>query len=123
LAKKPLQHRIPKLQVKHVSFMYGTTDWMDTSAALSTQRLCELQSGSPTVDVLVVRDAGHLLMIQNWHMTNAVLIHAGGGEVPAGQLPILMTPGNETLPDSSLRKEVQVPVRTGQGQMSTQVAA
>ena len=121
LSKKPLQHRIPNLKVKNVSFMYGTTDWMDTSAALSTQKLCEAQNDAPTVDVLVVRDAGHLLMLQNWHMTNAVLIHAGGGKVPEGQQPVLMTPGNDSDSEASLGKPFRTDDETGQ--LSTEVSA
>jgi cardiolipin-specific phospholipase len=126
LAYKPLLHRIPKLQVKNVSFMYGATDWMDMSAGLSTQRLCESQrnnGGSPDVNVFMVRDAGHLLMLQNWHMTNAVLIHAGGGKVPDCQLPILMTPGEEDLSDSLLKESVRLQQEQRGGQtMSPPVA-
>jgi cardiolipin-specific phospholipase len=125
LAKRPLQHRIQKLRVKDVYFMYGTTDWMEISAALTAQRLCEANtnkntndvggpsSSPPNVSVFMVRDAGHLLMLQNWHMTNAVLIHAGGGKVPEGQLPIVMTPGAEDMPDSSLRESVRTRLQPG----------
>jgi hypothetical protein len=63
---------------------------MPVSAALSTQRLCEQSSAAPTTNVYVVRDSGHLLMLQNWDGFNAGVVHASGGKVPYGRLPIHM---------------------------------
>ena len=107
LAKKPLQHRIPKLAVRNVSFLYGDEDWMDVSAALSTKRECDVGLDAPITNVCIVRDAGHLLMLQNWHMTNAVVTYAGGGEVPRGHLPVHLTPGEEDVSDSFVREVVR----------------
>eukprot|EP00934_Nitzschia_sp_Nitz4_P002204 Nitzschia sp. Nitz4//scaffold307_size21646//9898//11282//NITZ4_008597-RA/size21646-snap-gene-0.2-mRNA-1//1//CDS//3329547136//2204//frame0 len=103
MARKPLRDRIPNLQVPSVCFMYGQTDWMDISAALSTQKLCEQKEGSPKVEVYMVKSAGHLLMLQNPAETNSILIHAGGGKIPTEKMPILMKPGKDNLPDSALR--------------------
>ena len=106
LAKKPLQNRIPLLKVPHVNFLYGGTDWMPVSAALSTQQLCERTTGAPSVNVFVVPEAGHLLMLQNWDGFNAAVIHASGGKVPAGRLPIHMKPEegrDSTIDDSPLK--------------------
>ena len=36
LAKKPLISRIPNLKVQSVTFLYGSTDWMDISGGLHT---------------------------------------------------------------------------------------
>jgi hypothetical protein len=56
-------------------------------------------------------------------MTNAVLIHAGGGKVPDCQLPILMTPGEEDLSDSLLKESVRLQQEQRGGQtMSPPVA-
>ena len=107
LAKKPLQHRIPKLAVQNVSFLYGEEDWMDVSASLSTKRRCDMDEKAPNANVFIVRDSGHLLMMQNWHMTNAVVTYAGGGEVPRGHLPVQLKPGQEDLSDSFIRKTVR----------------
>ena len=41
LAREPLIARIPNLKVDRVSFLYGSTDWMDITGGLNTQRLCE----------------------------------------------------------------------------------
>lgn len=83
IAKKPLVNRIPLLQVPHVSFLYGSSDWMDYSGGLDTQAACEdqLRMGfsAPKVQVYGVRDAGHLLMLDNWEEFNAAVILGSGG--------------------------------------------
>ena len=101
LAYHPLQHRIPKLKVSSTNFLYGTTDWMPLTGGLTTQILCEQSSAerAPTVNVFVVRDAGHLLMLQNWNGFNAAVIHAAGGTVPEDQLPIHVTPSDDLISD------------------------
>ena len=106
LAKRPLQDRIPKLQVREIAFLYGQYDWMDMSAALTTQRKCEQQSKAPKIEVYMVPKAGHLLMLENWRGTNAGLIQAGGGGsmVDAENRPVLVSPGEELLPDSEVRR-------------------
>jgi cardiolipin-specific phospholipase len=111
LAKKPLISRIPNLKVKSVTFMYGTTDWMDLSGGLNTQRLCESLRAdrleAPQVDVHLIPGAGHLLMLQNWQSTNASMIYAAGGKVKAGDLPTILQPGTEDLPKSWIQETLQ----------------
>jgi cardiolipin-specific phospholipase len=113
LAKKPLISRIPNLKVGSVSFLYGSTDWMDISGGLNTQRLCETlrneHAGSaPDVKVYMVPQAGHLLMLQNPQITNTGLIHAAGGRVTGGQkLPVLLDPGTEDLHESWLEQALK----------------
>jgi cardiolipin-specific phospholipase len=107
MAKQPLITRIPNLKVKSVTFMYGTTDWMDLSGGLYTQRLCETLKAdgleSPKVDVHLIPSAGHLLMLQNWEATNASMIYAAGGTVKPGDLPTVLEPGTDDLPEVWLR--------------------
>jgi len=109
VAHKPCLHRIPKLQVKHVSFLYGINDWMDVQGGLDVQRMCRQQQHQgndnnnnnaagvavvivPEVDVYQVKDAGHLLMLENSKGFNAAVIIAGGGNRETiqdkSQLPI-----------------------------------
>lgn len=87
-AKRPAVYRIPKLRVKSVSFIYGSNDWMDPRGGLEVQRSCEemKQNGqsAPEVEVHGVRNAGHLLLLDNWEEFNAAVIIAGGG---LGALP------------------------------------
>ena len=40
MAKYPLLHRIPKLQISHVTFLYGQYDWMEITGGLNVQELC-----------------------------------------------------------------------------------
>jgi cardiolipin-specific phospholipase len=93
IAKKPLVNRIPLLKIPHVSFLYGSSDWMDYSGGLDTQAACEAQHQSgftaPNVEVYAVRDAGHLLMLDNWVEFNAgVVLSAGGGHVLSRNTPL-----------------------------------
>jgi cardiolipin-specific phospholipase len=79
MARKPLLNRIPHLQVTNVSFLYGMHDWMEYTAGVETQVQCQqrrAQHGkfSPSVDVFRVRDAGHLLMLDNWEEVNAGIV-------------------------------------------------
>lgn len=81
----PLLYRIPLLKVKYVSFIYGQNDWMDPSAGVEAKELCDMRriegnDGVPEVQVYGVRDAGHLLMLENWkEFNNAVVMSAGKG--------------------------------------------
>jgi cardiolipin-specific phospholipase len=105
MARKPLQYRIPALEVDKVSFLYGSTDWMDVSGGLATQSLCESKRAqqstqdqpTPDVNVYVVRNAGHLLMLDNPDEFNAGLIHSGGGRVEKSRLPIRMKSGERMV--------------------------
>lgn len=96
-ARNPAVYRIPKLQVSNVSFIYGEHDWMDFNGGLQVQRACEqldhensvddgtnYKRKSPNVEVHSVRDAGHLLLLENWEEFNSAMILAGGGTVPTG---------------------------------------
>jgi len=114
LAKKPLISRIPNLKVKSVTFLYGSTDWMDISGGLNTQRLCEMidehdAGSSPKVDVLLVPKAGHLLMLQNPEATNAGMVHAVGGlyKLPVEDMPTLIQPGSDELHESWLEQTLK----------------
>lgn len=82
-AYKPTLHRIPFLRVKHVSFIYGQNDWMDPLlGGVETLRRCQemKKDGEPTPEVRVygVRNAGHLLMLENWKEFNSAMILAAG---------------------------------------------
>lgn len=74
----PLIHRIPLLNVRSCSFLYGEADWMDSNGGLGVEaasihrKLNNLSA--PSVDVYQVRDAGHLLMLENSEEFNNGLI-------------------------------------------------
>lgn len=103
-AKKPLLFRVPSLKVKSVNFMYGTSDWMDVSGGMDTEALCHRLSqepdgsssssapSTPDVNVFLVPNAGHLLILQNPEIVNACMIRIGGGkvQVPEQGMPMLM---------------------------------
>ena len=80
--RKPLQHRIAKLQVQSCSFLYGDNDWMDINGGLLVQESCakRKQDGlsAPAVNVYKVSEAGHLLMLENWKEFNHGLVMAAG---------------------------------------------
>lgn len=83
-AKKPTLDRIPFLNVRDISFIYGRNDWMDPSAAVSVQQKCEElkregKEDVPNILVHGVRHAGHLVMLENWEEFNSAMILAGGG--------------------------------------------
>jgi len=87
-ARKPTVDRIPRLKVDNVSFVYGQNDWMDPTGGLEVQRRChKLRSAgevAPEVEVHGVRDAGHLLMLENWEEFNSAVILGAGGRLPNG---------------------------------------
>lgn len=83
---------------KCISYMYGENDWMDYRGGLDVQRLCHEmmqdsrttttttrsaennQSPPPKVFVHGVRNAGHLLMLENYQEFNAAMAIAAGRE-------------------------------------------
>jgi cardiolipin-specific phospholipase len=107
LARKPTVDRIPLLKVPHITFVYGQNDWMDIQGGLDVQKACDtkrqqLQTSNenagvspdilhdqhtgrapgnlpPKVHVHLVKEAGHLLMLDNWHEFNSSVIMAGLG--------------------------------------------
>lgn len=89
IARKPTVTRIPKLSLSRITFIYGEHDWMDINGGLKVQQLCE-EGGSTTttiatsnrmkIDVLVVRNSGHLPMLENWEEFNIALLTAICGE-------------------------------------------
>ena len=106
MAKIPLVHRIPELVTNsssedgmEVHMVYGQNDWMSYLGGLDTQRFCytkrlqweeensqENSNGNnsiskmppPRVYVYGVKDASHLLMLDNYQEFNAALILASG---------------------------------------------
>lgn len=120
MAKKPLKDRITKLEVKNVSFAYGQYDWMDISGGLETHRLCEAsnhtstnRSGvnennfiAPNINVFMVKDAGHLLMLENSKGTNGYLIHANGGKVPNEYVPNSVVPSKLEHGSNSMEDDI-----------------
>jgi len=103
-AKVPLIHRIPEIKSSdsgdgeeglEVHFIYGENDWMDWRGGMDVQRLCHQKtqdimttknnhssSSSPPPKVFVhgVRNAGHLLMLENYQEFNAAMAIAAGRE-------------------------------------------
>lgn len=82
-AYKPTLHRIPNLKVKHVSFIYGQNDWMDPlSGGVETWKRCQQMRREgktvPDVHVYGVKNAGHLVMLENWQEFNSAMILAAG---------------------------------------------
>jgi cardiolipin-specific phospholipase len=82
IAKKPCLRRVPELKVRKVSFLYGLHDWMDIKGGLGVQAICQEKhlnhTSAPDVDVYQVRDAGHLLMLENSKSFNASVMIAAG---------------------------------------------
>ena len=78
--RKPLQYRIPRLQVPSCSFLYGDSDWMDSNGGLYVEHACSKINNdgvsAPVVDVYQVSQAGHLLMLENHVEFNNGLIWA-----------------------------------------------
>lgn len=72
-AKEPTVHRIPNLKVKNITFLYGETDWMDSSAGL------QVKKRRNDVDVYRVPKAGHLLMLENYQDFEKAFSMAAGG--------------------------------------------
>lgn len=84
-AKKPLLYRIPNLKVDKVSIIYGHSDWMQPEGGMMVKHQCQQQKASgrqnvPDVRVFIVRNAGHLLMLENWEEFNSAVILAATDE-------------------------------------------
>ena len=103
-ARLPLVKRISDIKSEdgkgmEVHFIFGENDWMDYRGGIEAQRLCiqkrqqilkgqsELPAAAkeqislpPKVFVRGVRDAGHLLMLDNHDEFNAAMIISAGGE-------------------------------------------
>eukprot|EP00573_Skeletonema_grethae_P008871 CAMPEP_0201710954 /NCGR_PEP_ID=MMETSP0578-20130828/58890_1 /ASSEMBLY_ACC=CAM_ASM_000663 /TAXON_ID=267565 /ORGANISM="Skeletonema grethea, Strain CCMP 1804" /LENGTH=516 /DNA_ID=CAMNT_0048199999 /DNA_START=113 /DNA_END=1663 /DNA_ORIENTATION=+ len=99
-ARVPLIHRIPQLKSSgdgdgdgdgeglEVHFVYGENDWMDFRGGIDVQRLCHQKKmqddktlpSPPKVFVHGVRNAGHLLMLENYEGFNAAMAIAAGRE-------------------------------------------
>jgi len=99
-AKNPAVDRIPNLKVKHVSFIYGQMDWMNPTGGLEAQRLCiEKHSKgetAPNVDVLGVKNAGHLLMLENWQEFNSAVTISAGRDISSDDpQPVLFNATNK----------------------------
>ena len=110
IAKQPGLHRIPHLAIAYISFLYGVHDWMDVKGGLDVQTICnknrEHQQNTtnntpnnivPNIDVYQVRDAGHLLMLENSVGFNSAVIYAcsnGNGRdsnLTKDHIPIIAT--------------------------------
>jgi len=99
IAKKPCLHRVPNLDVRKVTFLYGVMDWMDVRGGVDVRSICrdsitnKNSSGNtyPEVEVYQVPDAGHLLMLENASAFNAAMVLAAGGDprAEASDLPIV----------------------------------
>jgi cardiolipin-specific phospholipase len=87
-ARKPAVYRIPELKVKDVSFVYGQRDWMDPTGGLEAQKLSWEKKArgeeAPDVEVIGVRNAGHLLMLDNYEEFNSAVILSAGGKLRHG---------------------------------------
>mmetsp|Transcript_14136 Transcript_14136/g.29463 ORF Transcript_14136/g.29463 Transcript_14136/m.29463 type:complete len:442 (+) Transcript_14136:302-1627(+) len=121
LAKNPCVQRIPKLRVKHVSFLYGMHDWMDARGGLDVQRICneEQPHGTPDVEVYKVNQAGHLLMLENSVGFNtAVVVASGGDPSTIARLPSDL-PVPVSHPPSKGASGREPPVPTGDVQVVT----
>jgi len=100
-ARVPTLYRIPFLKVKHISFIYGQNDWMDPQGGIevmdmvrqlkekekkekkrfdhySSSSSSSSSSSYPNIEVYGVKNAGHLLMLENWQEFNAAMIMALG---------------------------------------------
>lgn len=131
MAKKPLLRRIPKLKVETVSFFYGMHDWMDAGGGLDVQQACRDAAATtaddddaammppPSVNVYQVKNAGHLLMLENSKGFNAAVVLAAGGELPVGSMdadrPVVLDARNRAAtitakPTSSTSSEDPPPV-------------
>lgn len=87
--KAPTVDRIPHLKVPHVSFVYGDRDWMDVDGGIKVSEQASQLKNGPTVDVFQVKDAGHMLMIDNWEGFHASVITmcCGGKAALSPQFP------------------------------------
>ena len=89
IARKPAVYRIPALKVPQVTFIYGENDWMDHSGGIEVQQICEDirknkqptdRHAVPNINVIIVPNAGHLLMLDNWKEFNKSILSAVYGK-------------------------------------------
>lgn len=66
-ARKPLTHRIPKLD-KRITFIYGEIDWMDYRHALVVQK----HSKNPC-EIFRIKNGGHHMYLENAEEFNDVM--------------------------------------------------
>jgi len=91
---KPTEHRIPRLRIPHVSFLYGDEDWMDARDGLRVKMYCQRQQQQqpvdmvPSVDVYQVSNAGHHPMLDNWQEFNAGVAMCAGVDVEHVDVPL-----------------------------------
>jgi len=78
--RRPTETRIPHLREPSISFLYGSHDWMDIAGGLRVQARTEANN-SKDVSVYRVRNAGHLLMLDNWEEVNVGVVLACGGKL------------------------------------------
>jgi cardiolipin-specific phospholipase len=87
--RHPLVHRIPNLRIASCDFLYGESDWMDSSGGLAVEQACmerrrqqqQSSNGSntaPQINVYQISRAGHLLMLENNVEFNHALVLAAG---------------------------------------------
>eukprot|EP00941_MAST-03F_sp_MAST-3F-sp1_P006345 g6345.t1 len=58
-AKRPIGNRIVKLQVPHVSFIYGAHDWMDSRHAQRVIDVAKEKKSKTEYELLIIQGAGH----------------------------------------------------------------
>ena len=76
MGRKPIVRRIPHLKLPRVTFLYGQSDWMDSTGGLQVEQACQQIPNAPFIDVYEIPRAGHLLMLENWESFNASVISA-----------------------------------------------
>eukprot|EP00041_Stephanoeca_diplocostata_P032773 m.1059515 g.1059515 ORF g.1059515 m.1059515 type:complete len:209 (+) comp24209_c0_seq22:1183-1809(+) len=67
-ARNPLEHRLPRLKVDHVSLIYGETDWMNPENGFRVRDAMKADKSCTTrLDVAIVTNAGHTCVIGTYH--------------------------------------------------------
>jgi cardiolipin-specific phospholipase len=129
-AHDPLVNRINKLeQISNVGFIYGEHDWMEPSAAVQLveeqqrklkqeQQQEQQASCGPQMDVYIVSDSGHLLMLENWKEFNNAFLQL---TVPEYTIPIGTTQATKVTSYSELASVRKTPnFNNNQQQQQTQ---
>jgi len=88
--------RIPSIKAKDVTFIYGSKDWMDYKGGVAARDLINSQEGDGECRVYLVKDAGHLLILENPEGTVQAIKHGafgigsvGGGDNEKDQCMLL----------------------------------
>mmetsp|Transcript_9750 Transcript_9750/g.23608 ORF Transcript_9750/g.23608 Transcript_9750/m.23608 type:complete len:110 (+) Transcript_9750:1059-1388(+) len=103
--------------------MYGTTDWMEVSGGIYAQALSyrlskqldgpQSQAFTPNVDVYLVPNSGHLLILQNPDLVNKCVISIGGGTVFDDEVPTPMDLNEtEELSESWMEQTMKIRAAT-----------